>query len=363
MKKLITFGEILGRFTAPGHDRFIQAMPGSIDCSFAGAEANVAVSYAFFGGASAFITALPDHALGDAVATTLRRYSVDTRFIVRAGKGRLGLYFVETGANQRPGRVIYDREHSCISLAATEAFDFAGAFKGASWFHTTGITPALSSNAAASAIAAVRKAKEHGLTVSCDLNFRNKLWKWKQGVPARELASTTMRQILPFVDVLIGNEADIEDVLGIRAGNSATERGHLDINAYPAVASKVVEAFPNIRRVAITLRESLSASHNNWSAMLFDTEADQAFFAPIVDGKLQPYAIRNIIDRVGAGDSFSGALIWAMAEGFPEDPESAVGFATAASCLAHSIRGDFNLNSFEEVEQLRKGNASGRVQR
>lgn len=361
-KKLITFGEIMGRMTMPGNERFIQAMPGSIDCTFAGAEANVAVSYVNFGGDSAFITMLPENPIGDSVLNTLRRYGVDTRFIGRR-KGRLGLYFVETGANQRPGRVVYDRDHSCISEAEPEAYDFGKAFAGAGWFHTTGITPALSANAANATLNGAKQARDAGLTVSCDLNFRKKLWNWEPGAPANELASRTMRKLLPFVDVLIANEADIEDVLGIRAGKSATESGSLDIDAYPDMAREVVYAFPNVRRVAVTLRQSVSATHNNWGAMLLDADNDQACFAPLEQGRYCPYEIRNIVDRVGAGDAFAGALIYALAEAFPDDLETALGFATAASCLAHSIRGDFNLNTFEEVEQLRRGNASGRVQR
>lgn len=363
MKKLVTFGEIMGRLAPAGQNRFMQSMPGDLEITFAGAEANVAVSYAWFGGPSAFLSALPGNLVGDAVMATLRRYNVATDLVLRTDGGRLGLYFVETGANQRPGRVIYDRGNSSINLIKPQAWDFQKAFIGAGWFHLTGITPALSRNTAEASILAVEMAREAGLTVSCDLNFRKKLWNWEPGKAARDLAEETMRQILPHVDVLIANEADAEDVLGIRAGHSETESGQLELSAYPEVARQIGEAFPNISRVAITLRESVSASHNNWSAMLYDTQSATAHFAPMVGGSLQPYEIRQIVDRVGAGDSFAAALIYALAVRYPDQLPEAIHFATAASCLAHSIRGDFNLNSVEEVEQLRAGNASGRVQR
>lgn len=363
MPELVTFGEIMGRLTAPGYKRFPQAMPGSLDVSFAGAEANVAVSYAWFGGKAAFVSALPDHAVGDAVVQSLRKYTVDTSGIVRTAEGRLGLYFVETGANQRPGRVIYDRAHSSFATLPAEAYNFDKALQSAGAFHFTGITPALSATAAEACRAAVDTARKKGLSISCDLNFRKKLWRWDADKEPAALAGETMRGLMPFVDILIANESDIEDVLGIRAGKTDTEKGSLDISAYPDVAGKVAEAFPNLKRIAITLRESVSASHNNWGAMLMDTETGNAFFAPVVNGHYAPYEIRAIVDRVGAGDSFAGALLYALHEAFPEDPEAAVGFAAAASCLAHSIEGDFNLNTFEEVELLRRGNASGRVQR
>ncbi|MCD8482859.1 MAG: sugar kinase [Verrucomicrobia bacterium] len=327
------------------------------------AEANVAVSYSYFGGKSCFITALPDHEIGHAAARAVRQYGVDTSFIQFIDHGRLGLYFVETGANQRPGRVIYDRDHSTIFLLAADQYPFAEAFADAQALHVTGITPALSESAAAATLKAVKIARDKGMQVSCDLNFRAKLWRWRPGTAPKALARETMHRILPMVDLLIANESDAEDVLGLSAGTSQTADGKVDHAGYTSVAQAICERYPNIRRVAFTLRESISATHNNWSAMLYDAHSGNTFFAPWDQDGLNPYEIRQIVDRVGAGDSFGAGLLYAMYIAFPHDLAKAIGFATAASCLAHSVCGDFNLNTFAEVEQLRQGNASGRVQR
>lgn len=352
----------MGRLCPPGHKRFIQTMPGNLEITFAGAEANVAASLATFGAPARFVTALPDNAIGDACLNTLRGLGVDTGCIVRAGD-RLGLYFVEKGANQRPSTVIYDRDHSAIAEAPADAYDWQAAFAGAGWLHTTGITPAVSRAAFEATLTAVRAAKEAGLTVSCDLNFRKKLWRWEPGTAPKDLAGRCLREILPSVDVVIANEEDASDVLGIEAEGSDVESGKLDTGRYPEVARKIVAGFPGIRQVAITLRESLSASHNNWGAMLYDAEGGSAFFAPTADGAYAPYEIRNIVDRVGGGDSFGAALLFALNTSDLAAPETAIRFAAAASCLAHSIEGDFNFTSRAEAERLMGGNASGRVVR
>lgn len=363
MTNVVTFGEIMGRLTPPGVVRLRQGLPGSLDVSFAGAEANVAVSLAFLGAQATFVTALPNNELADACVASLRACGIGSH-VVATDYGRLGLYFLETGANQRPSRVIYDRDHSAISMTDPSAYDWPGIFVGADWFHVTGITPALSKLAAESTIAGVRAAKAAGLTVSCDLNFRGKLWRWEEATSRRALAERIMRQVLPSVDVLIANEEDCGDVLGIRADATDISSGKLDFRRYPDVARQVCEQFPNLGLVATTLRQSVSASHNNWGAMLFDAKSDEASFSPIdSDGIYQPYEIRNIVDRVGGGDSFAAGLIYGLNSADYASSRQALDFAVAASCLAHSIKGDFNHCSREEVDALVSGSASGRVVR
>lgn len=300
--KLITFGEIMGRICPTGFNRFAQSMPGKLEISFAGAEANVAVSYAYFGGDAAFVSAVPDHDIGLAALRSLQHYGVDTQFVQKTNCGRLGLYFVETGANQRPGRVIYDRDHSAIAQFPANAYRFEQAFAGADALHITGITPALSQNAADATLLAAQIARAKGLQISCDLNFRQKLWRWDASRSPKQLAADTLQQILPFVDLLIANESDAEDVLGISAGASHTSDGIVDHKGYIDAARQICTRFPNIKRVAFTLRESISASHNNWSAMLYQSATDKANFAPLADDQLSPYQIHHIVDRVGAGD-------------------------------------------------------------
>jgi 2-dehydro-3-deoxygluconokinase len=360
---IVTFGEIMGRINPPGHLRFAQAMPGTLELTFAGAEANVAASIVMLGGNARFVTALPRNVLGDSCERTLRGLGVDTSHILRTDNGRLGLYFVEKGANQRPSQVVYDRDHSSIACAGPEAYDWPVAFSGADWLHTTGITAALSRNAFESVLAAVRAAKSSGLTVSCDLNFRKKLWRWEEGTAPTALAGRCLREVLPHVDVVIANEEDASDVLGIEAAGSDIHGGHLAIERYPEVAQEITRQFPNVSKVAITLRESLSASHNNWGAMLYDAASEKAHFAPLKEGHYSPYEIRNIVDRVGGGDSFGAGLVFALNTAGLSTPEQAIRFAVAASCLAHSIEGDFNFSSRSEVEALMAGSASGRVVR
>jgi 2-dehydro-3-deoxygluconokinase len=275
----------------------------------------------------------------------------------------LGLYFLETGANQRPSQVVYDRSGSSVSLAGPGCYDWPAALDGAAWFHVTGITPSISREAAESTLAAARAAKAAGLTVSCDLNFRKKLWRWDDSVSPKELAERTMRQVLPNVDLVVANEEDCAAVLGIHAAETDVEAGRLQIASYPDVARQLVAQFPNVAKVGITLRESISASHNNWGAMLYCAGEDQAYFAPMQDGAYRPYEIRNIVDRVGGGDSFAAGMIFALTTPELNAPQTAVRFATAASCLAHSVVGDFNYSNRAEVAALMGGSGSGRVVR
>ncbi len=363
MPHVITFGEIMARVAAPGFLRFRQCLPGPLDVTFAGAEANVAASLAMLGMPADLVTALPSHAIADACIDTLRGLGIGVDRIVRTDEGRLGIYFLETGANQRPSQVIYDRAGSSISRLPAEAYDWHAIFDGADWFHVTGITPAVSATAAAATRAAVAEAKQQGLKVSCDLNFRKKLWSWDAQRAGRPLAEATMREILPFVDLLIANEEDCAEVLGIRAGDSNVDDGQLEIERYPDVARQVVAQFSNLQHVAITLRESISASHNNWGGMLYVPDTPAVHFAPLFKNRYQPYQIRSIVDRVGGGDAFAAGLIFALLTPELSQPQTALEFALAASCLAHSIVGDFNFASRAEVEKLMRGSGSGRGER
>jgi 2-dehydro-3-deoxygluconokinase len=340
MKRVVTFGEIMMRLNPAGYRRFTQA--GTFEVSYAGGEANAAVSLAHFVLEVSYVTKVPAHEIGQSAVNELRRFGVDTRDIIRGGE-RLGIYFVEKGASQRASKVIYDRACSAVALAKPEEFDWDRIFQGAAWFHFTGITPALSDNAAESCTRAVRTARKMGLTVSCDLNYRKKLW-------SGEKAGKVLGGLMPFVDLCIANEEDAADVFGIRAAGSDVNKGELDREAYVSVARQLTERF-GCTRAAVTLRGSISASDNTWSGMLLDQ--GQPFFAPV-------YKV-HIVDRVGGGDSFGAALIYGLLEGY--DSQKAIDFAAAASCLKHSIEYDFNLISVQEAASLAAGNASGRVQR
>ncbi len=342
-KTTVTFGEIMLRLAPPGFERFLQT-PQFV-ATFGGGEANVAVALASFGLPAAYVTVLPDkHPIADAAIGELRRAGVDTSKIVR-GKGRVGIYYLEAGANQRASKVVYDRGQSAIALAKPGDIDWDRAFEDAGWFHITGITPAISGSAADLALESVRRAREKGLTVSCDLNYRKNLWKW--GKPAVEV----MRELVKYVDIVIANEEDVQMTLGIQA-EVDVDSGSLDSAQYRKLTDKVLEEYPNLKAIAITLRESKSASHNGWSACLNDR---QAFLVS------RHYDITHIVDRVGGGDSFAGGLIY----GFLELPthQEALEFAVAASCLKHSVPGDFNRLTVDEVNALLKSGGSGRVQR
>lgn len=362
--RVVTLGEVMIRLCPEEFLRLTQVIPGRLEATFGGGEVNVAVSIAQQGGEAAFATMLPDNVLTDAFEQELRKLNVDARLVKRSKQGRFGIYFVETGANQRGGTVTYDREYSSIALVPSSEYDWSAIFSGATWFHITGITPAISAAAAEVAAQAVREAKSRGVTVSCDLNFRKKLWRWQPGTSPVDLARKTMRSLLPSINVVIANEEDAEFSLGIRAPGSNVEAGHLDLDGYAHVARQIVSEFPNVSKVAITLRESHSASHNDWGAMLYDKAGDRVCVAPVDPaGKYSPYEIRNIVDRVGAGDSFAAGLIFALNTPELNEPATALGYAVAASCLKHSIKGDFNYATRAEIEALLQGGGSGRVQR
>jgi 2-dehydro-3-deoxygluconokinase len=340
MKRVITFGEIMMRLNPEGYLRFVQA--DRFEATYAGGEANVAVSLANYGENAAFVSKVPTHEIGQAAVNELRRYGVDTSMMVRGGD-RLGIYFAEKGASQRPSKVIYDRANSAIAKASRSDFDWDEILKGADWFHFTGITPALGGELPQICLDACKKAKELGVKVSCDLNYRKKLW-------TREEANRVMTQLMSYVDVCISNEEDASDVFGIVADNTDINTGKIDRDGYISVATKLQERF-GFEKVAITLRGSISASDNDWAGMLYS------------DGKAcfsHNYRV-HIVDRVGGGDSFGGGLIYALLNGY--DQQKTIDFAVAASCLKHSVEHDFNMCSVAEVESLAGGNASGRVQR
>ena len=342
-KPVVTFGEIMLRLTPPHLERILQSP--CFEASFGGGEANVAVLLEGLGQPARFVTVLPSHhPVADACIASLRSFGVDTSHVAR-GSGRMGIYYLETGANQRASKVTYDRAASAIALAKPGDIAWALAFEGASWFHITGITPAISESAAALALESVQTARELGLQISIDLNFRKNLWKW--GKAAHEV----MPELVKFADVVVANEEDVQKALGIQS-DADVHAGKLDPAAYAALASQVMGRFPNLRTVAITLRESYSASHNGWSACLHNGEN---FFVS------RRYDITHIVDRVGSGDSFAGGLIYGL-QHLPSHAE-ALEFAVAASCLKHSIPGDFARLTLDDVNGLLKNGGSGRVQR
>jgi 2-dehydro-3-deoxygluconokinase len=338
--RVVCFGEIMLRLSTPGYQRFVQAQ--SFDVTYGGGEANVAVSVANYGLESVYVTKLPDNPLGDAALNHLRRFGVNTDYILRGGD-RLGIYYLESGASQRPSKVVYDRSGSSIACIEPGEVNWSEVFNGAKWFHFTGITPALSDNAAQATLEAAQKAKDMGLTVSCDLNYRKKLW-------STEKAGKVMSRLIEYVDIAIGNEEDAEKVFGIRAQNTDITSGKLSDEGYREVLKQLLERF-GLKMAAITLRESRSASDNGWSVMLYD---GNEYY------KSNKYDV-HIVDRVGGGDSFAGGLIYSLIKGY--DCQTAVEFAAAASCLKHTIPGDFNHVTVSEVMALMKGDASGRVQR
>jgi 2-dehydro-3-deoxygluconokinase len=360
----LAFGEIMARIAPPGPLRWRQALPGAVNVTWGGGEANVCASLALFGQQARYLTALPNTPIAEAIVATLRGAGVQTDHILWRKEGRLGLYFVESGANQRGSTIIYDRADSAVSLAAASEYDFDAALAGMKWLHVTGITPAISEAACRANLALIKRAKQSGVTVSCDLNFRKKLWNWRPGTAPQALARESLAEVLPHVDVVIANEEDAADVLDIHASGTDVTTGQIHAAAYRDVAEQIVRRFANVSRVAITLRESISADHNNWGGMLYDAASRQTHFAPLAaNGAYQPYEIRNIVDRVGAGDSFAAGLLFALNSREFSEPAKAIAFAVAASCLKHSIHGDFNYVNREEVAALVAGNASGRVQR
>lgn len=338
--KVVTFGELMLRLEPPGYLRFVQTE--NLSATFGGAEANVAISLANFGVDSCYVTKLPSHEIGQAAVNSLRKFGVNTQYIVRGGP-RVGIYYNERGASQRGSKCIYDRAGSSIQLSKPEDFDWKQIMQGASWFHITGITPALGPNLVQSCIEAAEEAHKAGATVSLDLNYRAKLW-------SREEANKAMTELCKYVDICVANEDDAADVFGIKAEDTDTTKGELSTEGYKSVARQLTEKFA-FKKVAITLRTSINANRNDWQALLYDGK--DFFFS-------KKYEIW-IVDRVGGGDSFTAGLIYSLLSG--KSNQEAVEFAVAASCLKHTIEGDFNMVSVAEVEKLASGNASGRIQR
>jgi len=342
MKKYITFGEIMLRLKTPDYEKFFQSP--LLEATFGGGEANVAVGLARFGLEVAYISVIPDNSIGNACIRELKKHNVNTSFIPRKGD-RLGIYFLEVGANQRPSKVVYDRSHSAIAETEPGEIDWDRIFEEASWFHISGITPAISLSASKLSLEAVKKAREKGVTVSCDLNYRKKLWKYGKSAPE------IMGELVKYVDIVIGNEEDCQNSLKVKV-DVDIESGELKVNKYRELTDKVLGLYPNIQKIAITLRESHSASYNGWSAVLNNRKEF------LISKK---YEIHDIVDRVGAGDTFSAGLIYGL-NNLKNDRET-LEFAVAASCLMHSISGDLPLISVEEVKSLTEGSGSGRVQR
>ena len=343
MAKVITMGEIMLRLSTPSHERFIQA--DNFDVNYGGGEANVAVSLAGFGHDAQFVTAVPDNEIGECALSTLRKYQVGTKYVAKEGE-RLGIYFLESGSSVRPSKVIYDRAHSSISTVKPEAFDFDQIFEGVDWFHFTGITPAISDSAAELTEAALKKAKEHGVKVSVDLNFRKKLW-------TSEKAQQVMTRLMKYVDVCIGNEEDANLVLGFKPEGSDVTSGNLKLSGYQSIFEQMTQKF-GFEYCVSSLRVSRSASDNGWSACIYSGKTGEFYHS-------REYSITPIVDRVGGGDSFAAGVICGLLDG--KDFKEALEFGVAASALKHTIPGDINLVTRKEVETLAGGDASGRVQR
>ncbi len=342
--KVVTFGEIMLRLSPPGFKRFTQTR--SFDAIYGGGEANVAVSLANFGIPVNYVTRLPEKELGDGCIQFLRQYGVGTDKILRGGN-RLGIYFLEIGSTQRPSKVIYDRANSAITTAQLGMFDWDEIFDGAEWFHWTGITPAIAQNLAEICLEAAKTAKDKGLTVSCDLNYRSKLWNYGKE------PSEVMSELVKYSDVAIGNEEDADKVFGIKAPDTDVTSGKVDAQKYKYVGEELMKKFPNLKYVAITLRGSISASHNTWSGVLYD--GNTLYLGP-------QYDVTHIVDRVGGGDAFAAGIIYGYLS-YKNAPQKWLNFAIAASCLKHTIIGDFNLVSVDEVLKLMGGDTSGRVSR
>jgi 2-dehydro-3-deoxygluconokinase len=344
MKKVVTFGEIMLRLASPGYLRFSQS--SQLEATFGGGEANVAVSLANYGIPASFVSRLPKNDIGEWAIQNLRKHNVQTQDILRGGE-RVGIYFLETGAVARASKVVYDRAGSAIADIQPGMLDWEAIFKDANWFHWTGITPALSEGAAATCLEGIKMANKLGVTVSTDLNFRKNLWKYGK------TAAEVMPELVAGCDVILGNEEDAEKVFHIQPEGVDVTAGHVEAAAYESVCRQLVNRFPRAKKVIITLRGSINANHNTWAGTLFNGE--KIFFSP-------QYDITHIVDRVGGGDSFMGGLICGLLT-YPEDDQQALNFAVAASCLKHTIYGDFNLVTVDEVKNLMKGDGSGRVSR
>jgi 2-dehydro-3-deoxygluconokinase len=342
--KVITFGEIMLRLATPGYLRFAQAT--EFEATFGGGEANVAVSLVNYGIPASFVTSLPKNDMGDSAISNLKSLDVDISLITRGGD-RIGIYYLESGAVSRGSKVIYDRANSSFAKLKKGSIDWDKAFQGATWFHWTGITPAVSEGAADVCLEACEVASGKGITISTDLNFRNKLWKWGK------TAGEVMEKLVSHCDIILGNEEDADMVFGIKPEGVDVTSGHVEGAAYESVGKQLMVKFPKAKKVIITLRGSISASHNSWSGVLWD--GNKLFEAPT-------YQITHIVDRVGGGDSFMGGLIYGLLT-YPDNDQKALDFAVAASCLKHTVKGDFNRVTVDEVEKLMTGDGSGRVSR
>lgn len=343
MSRVVTFGEIMLRLATPGFARFQQAMPGGMHASFAGAEASIAASLSHLGADASFVTALPANAIADACVADLRSLGVETKHILRTAEGRLGVYFLEHGANQRGGNVIYDREGSAVAIAPASAYDWEAIFSECEWFVISGITPAISRNAAEVARVAMEQAAGRGIKIVCDMNYRTKLWNWEPPLSARELATRTMRALLPMVSVFVGGVSDAIAMLGIEYS------GNLQ-----ALAQQIIREFPKMTHAAFTLRDGSTSNAQCFSGALYEAAAGKLHTAAL-------HTITQVIDRLGAGDAFTAGLVFSFLQN--SDPQTAIGFATAAGCLAHSIEGDYNYSTRGEIEALMQGDGGGRVSR
>lgn len=359
MKTVVTFGEILGRLATRRKLRFRQSVPGAFDLTVGGAEANVAASIALLGGKARMASILPKQALADGCISLLAGIGVDVTGIERSENGRLGLYFLESGANHRGGQVIYDREQSTFSLTPASAYRWDELLCDAGWLHISGVTPALSEAAAEASERAMIEAKARGVRVSFDLNFRSKLWKWDTSLEPWQLAQKVLPRLMPYVDLFIANGGQAADLFDVRPAGCESEE--LAFALYPEVARSLVARFPNLSHIAFTWRESRSALHHRLGALFYDAGSESFVIAPNREGTFEPYVIENMVDRVGGGDAFSGALLMALST--PELSSMAVSFAVAASCLSHSILGDLNYVTRAEVEALMRGSGAGRVAR
>lgn len=343
MSRVVTFGEIMLRVATPGFARFQQAMPGAVNATFAGAEASIAVSLAHLGIDAAFVTSLPAHAIADACLADLRRLGVETKHILRTPEGRLGIYFLEHGVNQRGGNVIYDRDGSAVAVTPASAYDWNAIFTGCEWFVISGITPAISRNASDVALFAVQEARRRGIHVVCDMNYRTKLWRWEPPLDARALATRTMRELLRHVTVFVGGISDATAMLGI-AFDGDLKR----------LAQQIVAEFPHLTHAAFTLRDGSTSAAQCFSGALYETASDTLHTAP-------SYTITQVVDRLGAGDAFTAGLVFSFLQNAAA--ASSVAFATAAGCLAHSIEGDYHLSTRTEIEAVMQGDGGGRVSR
>ncbi len=361
---LAGFGEAMLRLSPVEKKRFIQVLPGQLEATFGGSEANVCASVAILGSSSRYLSALPNNLIARRFTSELSGLGCDTSRICFRDTGRMGIYYVEHGSNMRNSNVVYDREFSTIALSAPSEYDFETMLDGVTHLHLSGITPALSRNAFETTLALAEFAADRSISISVDLNYRKKLWNWEPGVERHELARRCMPALVSLADVIIGNEEDVEDVFSIKAGQTSVEIGKLDIAGYREVAIRLSERFSRAKFVAITLRESISADHNNWGGMLYDRKSGTAHFAPLNDdGNYAPYEILNIVDRFGGGDAFCAGLLFALNRPEFSAPEVAIRFAVAAGALKHTIHGDYNFSSTAEVESLMNGSISGRVHR